>query len=241
MKKYSNDNIFLNNFNDMNDLTRSAYTNNNKRDLPLNNKSTFDRFETDLILNHKEEFETNNTRINSLNDEIIELKNKLKLVIEKDEEIYKQKCEIESLQKEIQSNQSNQSSLQEFQIENKNLRDQIDRLQIQLINIESLKDENKLLKQKLIEIVKEKKQKDDTSSEGIIDSLELTDLSTELPEKSKDTIPIDIVQLKTVLYNRLKSYHEKHIDNLILSYDLQMKEYIDKDTMEKILLEAIHV
>ena len=67
------------------------------------------------------------------------------------------------------------------------------------------------------------------------------DLSTELPEKSKETIPIDVVQLKTVLYNRLKSYHEKHIDNLILSYDLQMKEYIDKDTMEKILLEAIHV
>ena len=233
MKKYSNDNIFLNNFNDMNDLTRSAYTNNNKKDIPLNNKSTFDRFETDLILNHKEEFETNNTRINSLNDEIIELKKKLKIVIEKDEEIYKQKCEIESLQKEIQSNQSNQSSLQEFQIENKNLRDQIDRLQIQLINVESLESENKLLKEKLIELAKEKKQKDNDNK--------LIIPSDNLPDKSKEKIPIDIVQFKTVLYNRLKSFHEKHIDNLILSYDLQMKEYIDKDTMEKILLEAIHL
>tara|TARA_B100000745_G_scaffold292960_1_gene234384 strand:- start:109 stop:810 length:702 start_codon:yes stop_codon:yes gene_type:complete len=233
MKKYSNDNIFLNNFNDMNDLTRSAYTNNNKRDLPLNNKSTFDRFETDLILNHKEEFETNNTRINSLNDEIIELKNKLKLITQKDEEINKQKCEIESLNKDLQLNQSSLQELKQCQIENKNLKDQIDRLQIQSINVESLESENKLLKEKLIELAKEKKQKDNDNK--------LIIPSDDLPNLSKEKIPIDIVQFKTVLYNRLKSYHEKHIDNLILSYDLQMKEYIDKDTMEKILLEAIHL
>ena len=233
MKKYSNDNIFLNNFNDMNDLTRSAYTNNNKRDLPLNNKSTFDRFETDLILNHKEEFETNNTRINSLNDEIIELKNKLKLITKKDEEIYKQKCEIESLNKDLQLNQSSLQELKQCQIENKNLKDQIDRLQIQSMDVESLESENKLLKEKLIELAKEKKQKDNDNK--------LIIPSDNLPDKSKEKIPIDIVQFKTVLYNRLKSYHEKHIDNLILSYDLQMKEYIDKDTMEKILLEAIHL
>ena len=237
MKKYSNDNIFLNNFNDMNDLTRSAYTNNNKRDLPLNNKSTFDRFETDLILNHKEEFETNNTRINSLNDEIIELKKKLKLITQKDEEIYKQKCKIESLNKDLQLNQSSLQELKQCQIENKNLKDQIDSLQIQLMNVESFESENKLLKQKLIEFSKEKKQKDD-DNKSIISS---DNLSNELHDKSKEKIPIDIVQFKNVLYNRLKSYHEKHIDNLILSYDLQMKEYIDKDTMEKILLEAIHL
>lgn len=233
MKKYSNDNIFLNNFNDMNDLTRSAYTNNNKKDIPLNNKSTFDRFETDLILNHKEEFETNNTRINSLNDEIIELKNKLKIITQKDEEINKQKCEIESLNKDLQLNQSSLQELKQCQIENKNLKDQIDRLQIQSINVESLESENKLLKEKLIELAKEKKQKDNDNK--------LIIPSDNLPDKSKEKIPIDIVQFKTVLYNRLKSFHEKHIDNLILSYDLQMKEYIDKDTMEKILLEAIHL
>ena len=233
MKKYSNDNIFLNNFNDMNDLTRSAYTNNNKKDIPLNNKSTFDRFETDLILNHKEEFETNNTRINSLNDEIIELKNKLKIITQKDEEINKQKCEIESLNNEVQSNQSSIQQLKQCQIENKNLKDQIDRLQIQSINVESLESENKLLKEKLIELAKEKKQKDNDNK--------LIIPSDNLPDKSNEKIPIDIVQFKSVLYNRLKSYHEKHIDNLILSYDLQMKEYIDKDTMEKILLEAIHL
>ena len=233
MKKYSNDNIFLNNFNDMNDLTRSAYTNNNKRDLPLNNKSTFDRFETYLILNHKEEFETNNTRINSLNDEITELKNKLKIITQKDEEIYKQKCEIKSLHNELQLNQSSLQELKQCQIENKNLKDQIDHLQIQLMNVESLESENKLLKEKLIELAKEKKQKDNDNK--------LIIPSDDLPNLSKEKIPIDIVQFKSVLYNRLKSFHEKHIDNLILSYDLQMKEYIDKDTMEKILLEAIHL
>ena len=193
----------------MNDLTRSAYTNNRKKDVPLNNKSTFDRFETDLILNHKEEFETNNTRINSLNDEIIELKNKLKLITQKDEEINKQKCEIESLNNDLQLNQSSLQELKQCQIENKNLKDQIDRLQIQSMDVESLESENKLLKEKLIELAKEKKQKDNDNK--------LIIPSDNLPDKSKEKIPIDIVQFKTVLYNRLKSFHEKHIDNLILS------------------------
>ena len=36
-------------------------------------------------------------------------------------------------------------------------------------------------------------------------------------------------------------YHEKHIDNLMNQYDLENKTEIDKTTMEKLLLEAIHL
>ena len=60
-------------------------------------------------------------------------------------------------------------------------------------------------------------------------------------KKEKEEIYIDVNKLKNVLFNRLKIYHEKHIDSLINNYDLHNKEKVDKDIMEKILLEAIHI
>ena len=59
IKKYSNDNPFLNS---VNDLTRAAYSNHTKAselNKPVN------RFEADVILNSKEAFESNNQKINS--------------------------------------------------------------------------------------------------------------------------------------------------------------------------------
>ena len=52
--------------NDTNDLTRLAYQ-NKSGDIPLRNNSMTDRFESDTFINHKESFESNNSRINSLN------------------------------------------------------------------------------------------------------------------------------------------------------------------------------
>ena len=73
VKKYSNDNPFLNN---VNDLTRAAYSNHTKAsDI---DKKPVNRFEADIILNSKESFESNNQRINSLNEEIQSLKKKIK-------------------------------------------------------------------------------------------------------------------------------------------------------------------
>ena len=65
----------LNSLNDTNDLTRLAYSNKSS-DIPLRNNSLTDRFETDTFINNKESFESNNSRINSLNEEIRELKMK---------------------------------------------------------------------------------------------------------------------------------------------------------------------
>ena len=156
MKKYSNDNIFLN---DLNDISRSAYSNKTKNDIPLKNNA-FERFETDLILNHKEEFETNNNRINSLNDEISELKNKLKLVQEKDEEIYKLKCEIQKFETRCQENNKLQTENIRLQNDFKRMKDENDKLQLESLNNESLVTENNLLKQKLVTLVKNEDKSD---------------------------------------------------------------------------------
>ena len=243
MKKYSNDNIFLN---DLNDISRSAYSNKTKNDIPLKNNA-FERFETDLILNHKEEFETNNNRINSLNDEISELKNKLKLVQEKDEEIYKLKCEIQKLESRCQENNKLQTENIRLQNDFKRMKDENDKLQLESLNNESLVTENNLLKQKLVTLVKNEDKsdliKETLDVQETIDAIQKIDIKEEEIKKEikKEKIQLDVIKLKQVLYNRLKTYHEKHIDNLISQYDLQMKDSIDKETMEKILLEAIHI
>jgi len=240
MKKYSNtDNIF---FNNMNDLSRSAYSNNTRNDIPLKN-NTFDRFETDLMVTHKEEFETNNSRINSLNEEISELKRKLKTVYEKDEEIYKQQCDIKQLQSKCQQNESLSQEVTQLKHKLDQCKNDNDKLRLELLTNESLQTENKLLKQKLLSLV------NDTGStvninvdDPNVEPINVESINVESVESiNVDRIPINIDKFKSILYNRLKSYHEQHIDNLIQQYDLQMKDSIDKETMERILLEAIHI
>ena len=54
-------------------------------------------------------------------------------------------------------------------------------------------------------------------------------------------IKVDIDQLKDILFKRLKSYHENHINDIIHQYDLNVKNEIDKKTMEQILFAAIHI
>ena len=222
-----NTNDSLSSLNDTGDLTRMAYSNKHS-DIPLRNSSVKDRFETDTFINHKESFEKNNSRINSLNDEIRELKNKLKLVYEKDEE-------IQSLKNELSQHELQLKDFQKFKIENirlisenDSLKSELDMIKITNLEIDKLKSENILLKKKLLEVIKDKDDKE-----------ELEDLVKD--SDSKETIPIDIVKLKRVLYNRLKSYHENHIEDLILQYDLNSKTEIEKSEMEKILLEAIHI
>jgi hypothetical protein len=99
-----NSNIFLDSvkddplisLNDTSDLTRMAYSNKSS-DIPLRNSSLTDRFESDTFINTKESFESNNSRINSLNEEIRELKIKCREIYEKDEMIKSLKDECDSL------------------------------------------------------------------------------------------------------------------------------------------------
>ena len=248
LKKYSNENIFLNS---MNDLTRSAYSNNTKAS-ELDNKPV-NRFDTDILLNSKESFENNNNRINSLQEEILSLKRKLNIIPEKDEKIQEQKCEIEKLNDQIILNSSIQSELEKLKSENKTLRDNYDRLQLENMNNNKLKQENDMLKQKIIQLHSQLKKQEieDNFSESDIQDIMTEDYEENLEietykenkenKENKEKIEINIIQLKNVLSNRLKSYHDKHIEKLIDTYNLRGKTEIEKETMEKLLLEAIHI
>lgn len=194
----------LTSLNDTNDLTRMAYQNKSS-DVPLRNNSMTDRFESDTFINHKESFESNNSRINSLNDEIRELKEKLKEIYQKDDTINLQKKEINDLNLQIENITNTNRKLNE--------------------EIIQLKNENDNLKQ----TIDEEKNKYDKAKDEAKD------------ETKNNTIQFDILKLKEVLCQRLKTYHEKHIDTLIENYDLQNKTEINKEIMEKLLLEAIHI
>jgi len=232
VKKYANENIFLNS---INDLTRNAYSNNTKAS-NLNNKPV-NRFDTDILLNSKESFESNNQKLNSLQDEILSLKRKLSMITEKDEEIQSLKCDIEKLNDQSKINSGLSSDVTKFKEENLQLRDNYDRLQLENMNNSRLQQENEMLKKEIINLHKQVK-KEEIDMEEIMTE----DYSKERSKEDyKETIPINIIELKAILSNRLKSYHEKHIDNLIDTYNLKNKNVIEKETMEKILLEAIHI
>jgi hypothetical protein len=198
--------------NDRNDLARMAYQNKGS-DIPLRNNSVTDRFEENTFINHKESFENNNSRINTLNEEVREYKEKLKTLYEKDEEIRSLKYDYETLKKELEE-------YTKVKGENTFLRNENSRLKNELSDLIKIKDENILLKEKI------------KDTELMIDD-------EYNPKEEK--IKIDITKIKTILFTRLKDYHEKHIEDLIDQYDLTKKKEIDKSTMEKLLLEAIHV
>ena len=99
-----------------------------------------------------------------------------------------------------------------------------DILKIKELNSQRLMDENNLLKKKLIEFTNKETEGETIETDGY----------------KSEKIKVNIPKLKSVLYTRLKIYHEKHIDNLMNQYDLENKTELDKQTMEKLLLEAIH-
>jgi len=200
----------LTSLNDRNDLTRMAYQNKSS-DTPLRNNSVTNSFEDNTFINHKESFENNNSRINSLNEEIREYKDKLKILYAKEEEIRSLKTDCETLQKEV-------DECTKAKGENHFLRNENSRLKQELSDSIKIKEENRLLKEK----IKDHELIDDES-------------------KEEEKIPIDITKIKKILFTRLKDYHEKHINDLIDQYDLTKKKEIDKSMMEKILFEAIHV
>jgi predicted RNase H-like nuclease (RuvC/YqgF family) len=187
--------------NDTSDLTRLAYSNKSS-DIPLRNSSLTDRFESDTFINHKESFESNNTRINDLNEEIRELKMKCREIYEKDEMIV-------SLQKECSDLKDSLNDYEKCKGENDFLRKENSRL----------KDE---IKSKKTEINKRNSE------------------IKEEPSKD-DKIDVDIDKIRSILSNRLKDTHEKHIDDLIKEYNLDDCKRIDKSIMEELLYKAIHL
>lgn len=233
----------LTSLNERNDLTRLAYS-NKSADIPLRNNSRTDRFKPDTFINNKESFEQNNSRINSLNDEIRELKNKLKLVYEKDSEIQSLKNDKSQLELRLKESERYQNENNRLRLDNDSLKRELDMLKITGLETDKLKSENEMLKRKLLELTKDDNKKSgevkEIQDKEIIEDTEIIE-EIETDGYSKETVSVDVPKLKNILYNRLKSYHENHIEKLISQYGLDEKKEIEKETMEKILLEAIHV
>ena len=230
IKKYSSDNFFIN------DITRESYKIN---DFKNETNSLVNRFESDILLNSKEAFESNNDRLNSLQDEIVSLKNKLKTVYEKDKEIYRLTVENKKLKSEVEENKKVIDENNNLKLQNSNLLNDIDQLNIQLMNLDSLKQENTLLKDKLKKYLEteDKEEKEDLHLDINLDSEE----KKESKEKKEKQIIINISQLKDILSNRLKKYHEDHIDSIIKQYDLKDNNSINISKMGEILEQAIHI
>lgn len=246
-KQFSSFDIF-------NDVERSAYSkqgSSTSMDNPVNdlNKGKPNRFETDIMLNGKTKFQDSNTIINSLQDEILTLKEKMKFVYEKDEEIQKLKYEIDKMSKEASELASNRQELFRLKEENRSLRDEVEKGRGNEMKLSRLESENMMLKEKLKDSL-DSLEKDNTSEKEDIDKRILFEeddkLQIEIKEErveeiKDDLIHINIYNLKNVLANRLKSTHERHIDNLIQQYKIENNSKISKSIMEKMLKEAIHL
>ena len=231
----SNNSNDIDSLNDMGDLTRMAYQNKSS-DIPLRNKSMTDRFETDTFINHKESFEQNNSRINGLNDEIRELKTQLKEIYKKDEQISSLKNELNDKISEIENLKIIENNYRISIDENRSLKNELDLLRIQLSDNEKITNENFRLKKKIVELVKNNKK--DLNSDR--NSIEIEDLDIN-DNTNENMIIVDVPKIKMILSERLKSYHEKHINKLIEDYKLNETEKINESTMKKLLVETIHL
>jgi hypothetical protein len=159
-------------------------------------------------------FELNNKKINDLHDEIIELRVKLGTVYDKEQKIIELEMGLKNNKDKDKKINILSKALISLKNDNKELRTELDILKICNLELDNIKQENQLLKQKL--------------KENLIEN-----------PKSKDKIKINSNKLKEILYNRLKDHHEKHIETLLeTKIDNGL---INKGDIEKILIEAIHM
>ena len=225
MKKYSSTlNIF-----DTDDFTRPSVS---AKDLiPLKNN---DRFETDALINGRTRYEEKNTIIKSLEEEIVSMKHKLSFVYEKDEEIAKLKDEINELKKENSELKPYSTEVVKLRLESKQLNDELNQLKLTLQSNDNILSENRKLKEKIktLEIEDIDTLSDDSIKEN---SIKLID------EPIYELIDINIPQLRSVLFRRLKDKQTKHIEQLIDNYGLKNRNKIKRSIMEKMLSEAIKI
>lgn len=204
MKKYSST---LNIFDESGDFTRPSVSANDL--IPL--KNTNDRFHTDTLINGRTRYEENNTIIQSLQEEIVNMKHKMSFVYEKDEEISKLKDKNITLKKEITELEKITNEYSKLQQENKQLKEEISKLHSQI----SVSDKNET---------------------DILD-----ELSTDSDDELEEMIDIHIPKLRYVLTNRLKQKQTLHIEGLIKKYNLKKTNKVKKSVMSKMLEEAIHL
>jgi hypothetical protein len=160
-------------------------------------------------------FINNKESFESNNTRINNLNEEIRELKMKCREIYEKDEMIVSLRKECEDLKDSLNDYEKCKGENNFLRKEQVRL----------KDEVKSLKDEIIKS-KEENNKIPESSDS---------------EISDKKIPVNIKNIKSVLENRLKNAHEKHIDELIKEYNLNDCKEINKSIMEELLYKAIHI
>ena len=158
-------------------------------------------------------FINNKESFESNNSRINDLNEEIRELKMKCREIYEKDEMIVSLRKECEDLKNSLNDYEKCKGENDYLRKENDKLKGE---INTLKDEIHSLKNSKTESYKESSKKD-------------------------DKIDVDIDKIKNILSKRLKDTHERHIDDLIIEYNLNDCKRIDKSIMEELLYKAIHL
>ena len=217
MRRYSNDVTTLS----FNDLVKNEEKEKNK----------YNRLESNIYLNKRESYDDSNKLINSLNEELLSLKRKMKFVYEKDEEIQKLKNKVN----ELQSNNIN--SQDKCQTENITLKFSLSSLEEK--NKEYLNRINELIssENKEVELLNELKKDNSLLKRELNLLKKREDFDVEV--KVKEKVKVDIQKLKRILSKKLENKREDKINRLLKEYNIVDKKEIDKDIIEKLIKETI--
>ena len=202
MKKYSNTNIDK-------DITRIGW-----EDLITRDKSqpdTFKHLNSCLSVEKRESFDDTNKTLNNLNDEILQLKRKLKIANEKDTEIQKLKNENKKLYDELESINKKTDKTVILERENKELKNKLEN------NDKELEKENLVLKRELHQL----KNRENIPEETI-------DFGVEVKRKVK------------IERNKLdKKFNPKVVQLVLEKFKLNDGDMVEMDTFKRVVKEMI--
>ena len=214
--------IRYDNINPNNDLTRIGWKDIIKKENPTGDNSN--RLLSNISVNKKESFDDQNKTINSLNEQILELKRKMTFVTEKDKEIQ----QLKDKNKELK----NDSDILNKQIRDNNLdirelNNEIDELKQENVDTKELQKENSLLRRELHQL---KNKKDEDVEETIN-----FDIDVKVVEKVK----VDINKLKSLLHTKLKTKQDKKVNDLLNKHNITNNKEVDKDIISTIIKSLI--
>lgn len=214
-----------------------------KNDSDKNEK--YERLQTTSYINKRENYDDSNKIINSLNEEILSLKRKMKFVFEKDKEIEKLKYKIIELEKK---DKNTDNKYYNENIALKQLNESLKNKNIDYLNqiedsLYTERKENDKIKEYIKEIDNFKDIvanliKENTILKRKINTME-TDLDTidfDIEPKLTEAIVIDIEKFKKILDNKFK---DKDYEKILIKYGINDKKSINKNMMNDIIKEIM--
>ena len=216
-----------------------------------NKNDNYERLQNNIYLNKRESYDDSNKIINSLNEELLSLKRKMKFVYEKDKEIESLKqniIEIEHTNKGSDSKYKNENIAlkqinESLEIKNGEYLSQIEASLFEEkavdTNIEKYKDEIKRFKTIKDNLMKENSilKRKLNSKKEIYDDIET--IHFDIEPKVEEKIVVDINKLKNIMNKKLKKQKEDKIDKILQEYGITDKKSVNKEKINQILKEII--